>query len=150
MNGKLIVFGFTGIGKSTFAEKYPQSIDIDSSTIPKTDDWVLRYRDQIVTALDTYDYVLVSSHSLLRDVMTDLPCVLVYPSVDQLDDYCQRFLQRGDGQWYADQISALWTPLLTEFDTEKRYPRIVLRPGEFLADYYEQLELIRKACPRIF
>lgn len=143
MNGKLIVFGFTGIGKSTFAEKFPRAKDIDSSTIPKTDDWIDLYKEQILRTLENYDYVLVSSHGVLRDAMTDLPCVLVYPSPDQLDEYCQRFLQRGDGQWYADHIRSLWNPLLTEFAADRRYPHIVLRPGEFLADYYDILEELR-------
>ena len=70
MNDGLIISGFQGIGKSTYAGTHINAIDLESSNFDKSNPkW---YIDYCKTALDLMEQgyiVFVSSHKIVRDYL---------------------------------------------------------------------------------
>ena len=67
-----IVSGFPGIGKSTFAEKYGNKVsDSDSSKFDKAE-FPTNYMRHIVEQAKTKDWVMVSSHDVVRKALVEL------------------------------------------------------------------------------
>lgn len=95
----IIISAFPGVGKSYFCENSSRLIkvtDSDSSGFDKAD-FPKNYIDHVMELQKTNDYILVSSHSEVRDEMAKrgLDYRLVYPMNDCKHEYLERYVQRG-------------------------------------------------------
>lgn len=131
-----IVSGFPGIGKSTFAEKYTGKVsDSDSSKFDKAN-FPANYMEHIVEKAKENDWVMVSSHDVVRKALVDLklPFTLVYPYKELKNEYLQRYRDRGSSKAFVDMMDANWDKFVTECYSQTGCTHIVLTSGQFLAD----------------
>lgn len=131
-----IVSGFPGIGKSTFAEKYGNKVsDSDSSKFDKAE-FPTNYMRHIVEQAKTKDWVMVSSHDVVRKALVELklPFTLVYPYKELKNEYLQRYADRGSPKAFIDMMDAKWDQFVTECYSQTGCTHIVLTSGQFLAD----------------
>jgi adenylate kinase family enzyme len=131
-----IVSGFPGIGKSTFAEKYGNKVsDSDSSKFDKAE-FPTNYMRHIVEQAKTKDWVMVSSHDVVRKALVELglPFTLVYPYKELKQEYLQRYADRGSPKAFIDMMDEKWDQFVTECYSQTGCTHIVLTSGQFLAD----------------
>ena len=139
----IIVCGYSGIGKTVFAQKCISAVDIDSATIPKDDHFSERYMSRILAYIGQYEYILVSTHPKLRDALAKAgwSVVLVYPQRHLKREYLRRYLARGNSYAYAKLIERQWDEQIAALESETRFPAIVLSSGEYLSDCNLNLDL---------
>ena len=96
-NKALIISGFQGIGKSTYARTHLKCVDLESSNFDKTNkNW---YKDYCKTALDLMSQgytVFVSSHKVVRDyLLRETPYyIMVAPTLEQKEMFINRVKAR--------------------------------------------------------
>ena len=140
----IVICGYSGVGKTTFCQRQPFSIDIDSAEIPKYEKFVKEYLKRITACIGRYRYICVSTHAVLIDALADmkLSVVLVYPDLKLKREYIRRYLARGNSYAYAKNIESTWHINLETLKHEVRFPAIVLSSGEYLLDWLPYLERI--------
>ena len=134
--GSNIVSGFPGIGKSTvFRDERLRVADSDSSTFDKTQ-FPANYIEHIQKTAPTVDYILVSSHDVVRAALVEqrMPFVLVYPSRDQKTDYLKRYVERGSPAAFIKLMDEKWDDFLSQCEKQTGCIHLVLQPGQYLAD----------------
>jgi hypothetical protein len=131
-----IVSGFPGIGKSTFAEKYNGKVsDSDSSKFDKAK-FPANYMQHIVEKAKDHDWVMVSSHDVVRKALVDLnlPFTLVYPHKSLKGEYLKRYADRGSPKAFIDMMETNWDKFITECYSQTGCTHVVLTSKQFLAD----------------
>lgn len=130
--------GFPGIGKSSvFRDSQGYRVaDSDSSTFPKGDEFPANYLTHIQETRPTVDILLVSSHDIVRDEMEEygIPFYLVYPTMDQKQDYMQRYRERGSPQPFLDLMDKNWEKFITGCQQQDGCTHVVLQKGQYLSD----------------
>lgn len=132
----LIICGYTGIGKTYFSQNFSDSIDIDSATVEKGDNFAKAYMECITDCLGKYKYILVSTHRELRDILASsgLSVILVYPEKNLKNEYLRRYLMRGNSYSYAQMIYEQWDEQISELEKEDRFQSFVLTSKKSLSD----------------
>lgn len=129
--------GFPGVGKSTVFKNADGLVvaDSDSSTFDKSE-FPDNYLSHIQETRPSVDVLLVSSHNVVRDELEErgIPFHLVYPSVDQKDEYMARYKKRGSPQPFLDLMDNNWEKFITECAAQQGCTHVVLKPGQFLGD----------------
>ncbi len=130
--------GFPGIGKSSVfrdAKGY-RVADSDSSTFPKGDAFPANYMAHIQATRPNVDILLVSSHDVVRDTMEEygIPFFLVYPTLDQKQDYLQRYRDRGSPDAFIELMTANWEKFITGCQNQDGCIHVVLHKDQFLSD----------------
>lgn len=156
-----IVAAFAGVGKTYFCGLYPQALDFvvmpfkyenysqianccaEGESIKAHESLELRYdwRDFYYQALmDTYHrypgeiLVIPTDRSILRRLEQDtLPYTVVYPSRSLKEEYCQRYLARGNTDSFLDVFIGGWD-MWMESIRDNNGSHIELQSGEFLSD----------------
>ena len=100
----MIIAGYQGIGKSTYAAKYPKCIDLESSSFfidgvrPK--DWHVLYCNVAMNLSQQGYFVFISSHKVVRDYLAENAreedLILIFPSVSLKDQWLQKLKARYD------------------------------------------------------
>lgn len=129
--------GFPGVGKSTVFRNADGLVvaDSDSSTFDKKE-FPDNYLMHIQETRPKVDVLLVSSHNVVRDELEErgIPFHLVYPTVDQKEDYMNRYRQRGSPQPFLDLMDQNWEKFIGECAQQIGCTHVVLKPGQFLGD----------------
>jgi hypothetical protein len=129
--------GFPGVGKSTVFNNADGLVvaDSDSSTFDKKE-FPDNYLMHIQETRPSVDVLLVSSHNVVRDELEErgIPFHLVYPTVDQKDEYMARYKQRGSPQPFLDLMDQNWEKFIGECAQQQGCTHVVLKPGQFLGD----------------
>jgi len=129
--------GFPGVGKSTVFRKADGLVvaDSDSSTFDKSE-FPDNYLMHIQETRPNVDVLLVSSHNVVRDELEErgIPFHLVYPTVDQKEDYMKRYRERGSPQPFLDLMDQNWEKFIGECAQQVGCTHVVLKPGQFLGD----------------
>lgn len=140
--GQMVISAFPGTGKSYYVSRgegsdyMPQGFasDSDSSTFDKAD-FPANYIDHIKKNIeDGYARIFVSSHKDVRDALIDnnIEYTLVYPSLDQKEDYIERYKERGSDDKFIKLISDNWENWINECKNQKGCKHIELKKGEYL------------------
>lgn len=142
----LIISGFPGVGKTSLCSKSSELkvLDSDSSSFSWADkskqkrspNWPQNYIDHIQDQIIKNDLILVSSHKEVRSelVNTDIPFVLVYPSLEMKEEYIQRYINRGNEDAFVKLLEANYDKWITELMEQKGCTHVVLKPGQYLSD----------------
>lgn len=129
--------GFPGVGKSTVFRSADGLVvaDSDSSTFDKAE-FPGNYLMHIQETRPKVDVLLVSSHNVVRDELEErgIPFHLVYPTVDQKDEYMARYKERGSPQPFLDLMDQNWEKFIGECAQQVGCTHVVLKPGQFLGD----------------
>jgi hypothetical protein len=129
---------FPGCGKTTYFNTTDKNVlDSDSSKFDKRlfpENYLEHIKHNM--NIDSVDKILVSSHKVVRDVLTSngIPYVLIYPERDLKDEYIQRYLERGNNDSFIELLKNNWDVWMDEMDNQKGCNKIRLKSGEFLTD----------------
>ncbi len=138
-----VISAFSGVGKSHFAAKFPQALDLDSSQFAK-DQFPTNYLDEILARESKRQCTLISTHKAVRDalVFEHVPFIRVYPDINSLDEYTSRYLGRAgtgglykqDESWFAKMMAENWNDWILSCAQQTSCMKVVLKPGQFLED----------------
>lgn len=153
---RIVIAGFSGIGKSTLARKYKNVIDLDASEFVYDDtglenlnieqrkglkrksnpNWPKNYIDAIKKEVENYDIVLVWERPdiLMEYKRNNIDFSLCYPTKESLNIYANRYLIRGNSKEYVNMKINQYDERLKVYyslDVDK----IILFGNETLEDY---------------
>ncbi|MDR0311566.1 MAG: hypothetical protein LBJ21_08265 [Acidobacteriota bacterium] len=136
-----LVLAFPGTGKTYVAKHYENaadSDDIDMSPTLSSFSWLVSYYAQQgrnVTMAPFGSYSLAVHAYQWETSRLTFNTILAYPSKDCLDEYVERYKQRGNGEqfistWIGDFKRAIE---IAEKFKKFEHQKIVLKPGQYLA-----------------
>lgn len=140
--GQMVISAFPGTGKSHYVNSesgyMPNDFatDSDSSKFDKSD-FPKNYIQHIKNNInDGYARIFVSSHKDVREALikNEIEFTLVYPSLDQKDDYIKRYKERGSSESFIKLISDNWENWINECKNQKGCKHIELKQGQFLSN----------------
>lgn len=135
----IIISGFPGVGKSEFAKRSSLKVaDSDSSTFDKAF-FPDNYIQSIAMAYhhSDVDYILVSSHKLVRDALVaeGLPFHLAYPShEDQKCDYLERYILRGSPLPFLKLMAESWEDFRIDCERQEGCEHVRMSTKSCLTD----------------
>jgi len=139
-----VISGFPGIGKShLFENRIDLTIlDSDSSQFSWIEKWVRHpdfpqnYIEHIKVNIGKVDVILVSSHKVVRDALSDnrIEFTLVYPSKYCKDEYLNRYRERGSDEKFVNMMDENWDKFYDECEDQECDTKIRLKNEQFLVD----------------
>lgn len=126
----MIICGYAGTGKSTAARKIKGVVDLESTPFQK--DWDTYAR--VAKHMSDQGYiVLLSCHKELREKLHEIgeKYIVVYPDIDQREEYKKRYIERGNTQEFIDNQMSHWDEwvgvslIWTNDDNETEEERII-------------------------
>ncbi len=142
-----VISAFPGVGKSwMFNNQQDLGLkvsDSDSSNFSwlskgvRHPDFPNNYIEHIKDAMQTNDVVLVSSHDVVRDALTQagIEFLTVYPNISDKDEYLQRFIKRGSDQAFVKLINDNWDEWISNINKNAGDLHVELNLGEYLSDF---------------
>ena len=133
----LLIAGFPGVGKSHMIEHSTAVIsDSDSSSFSKSTDFPDNYIEHIKSNCGKFDIIMISTHKEVRDALVKegMKFTLVYPDRNQLYEYVQRFIQRGDNDKFLGFITKNWESFIEDLHGQRGCVHVILEAGEYLSD----------------
>jgi len=155
-----IIAAFAGVGKTTLAEKYSNVLDLESSpymwdysdlvkeydrenikgdrTRKPNSEWPQNYIKAIKDNCGKYDYILVLGgltlivpHYVENGITID---AYLLPSEDALEQYCERYKQRGNTDEFISWMREAWGRQMIGREKVSKNV-VVLERGETLESY---------------
>lgn len=131
-----IISAFPGCGKTECWKKYQNPkydfkvLDSDSSTFNKTN-FPSNYIEHIKENIGKVDVIFISSHQQVRRALTNdnyiseclknkkAEFIVAYPSIDEKEEYIERYKLRGSTPSFIKLISDNWDYWITDMEKEK-------------------------------
>lgn len=142
----VVISGFAGIGKSGLKENVPyydnlRIFDLSSSYFRKNPGWEKVYCDIVEGLSDKNDFIFISTHDVVIKEMIARgnDFYLVYPRKHCKDEYCERFIKRGNTKEYIDNFMKNWGRFIDTLDGVDYSKKITLRTGQYLSDVLSRL-----------
>lgn len=129
---KLVICGFPGTGKSTFAQKFNLE-DSDSSRWPKEN-----FPSNYVDYLETKDgIILCSTHEEVRQELKrrNIDYIIVLPDHSLKDTYIKRYQDRGSAQAFIDLVSEQWDNFQKSCYEDEAI-KVVLEDNEYIENTF--------------
>lgn len=142
-----IVAAFPGSGKSVFYRKYMNiTLDSDSSffswlkdkdgnnTDKRNPNFPLNYIKYIKQNIGKYEFILVSTHSIMREALLD-QCLFFYyimPPYDKKDDFIKRYYERGNDMRFIEMLNVNWDKFQYEFQNTKIGCQKIVMSSDYL------------------
>lgn len=144
-----IISGFPGIGKSEAVKVLEEDgirvLDLESSEYSWLEKGVTRnpnFPNNYIAAVNEaiasgkYDYIMISSHKVVRDAMLDayIEFTVVIPELDSAAEYRERYISRGNDQAFIEMMDEKWESFITEICEDDRLKLLFLPPGTYLSE----------------
>lgn len=141
-----IISGFPGIGKSYLFEnqdKYGLTVlDSDSSNFSWKSEGIREpsfpdnYISHIIDNTDMADIILVSSHDVVRKALKEagLRYEIVYPHIDNKDEYIQRYINRGNNGAFVSLLTTNWEDWIKQIQVDS-YPIHHVLPANYYLEH---------------
>lgn len=81
--------------------------------------------EHVYRAYDSFEF---------KDKTQNVKIILVCPTKDNFDEYVERFRNRGNNEEFIARRQAEFSSLVDLFNTSSQYEKIVIKPGQFLAE----------------
>ena len=155
-NVKIIIAGFSGIGKTTIARKYKNVIDLDASEYAYDEkeflnidiekrkgevrnpnsNWPNNYIEAIKKAISDYDVILVwDREDIIEEyIKNKFDFMVCYPPKNDLDNYVQRYKNRGNSDKYIEMKLNQYDNRIKLYD-ELKLKRVILNGNETIEDW---------------
>lgn len=157
----MIVAGYSGVGKTTFAKTHQNVIDLHvmpykysnlSELNNKYNDESIKAAPELILNIDwRYDYydklisLYKSEPNKIIVIPTDIqimnwlecdeiPFTLVFPSYELKEEYRNRYLKRGNTKDFIDVFISDWDYWIGMFKQQKGCKKIELKTNEYLSD----------------
>lgn len=164
----MIVAGFAGVGKSTYAANNQNVIDFhimsykysnldklkdryDEESIKAAEELELNidwryyyYKDLVSLYTDQPDkIVLIPTDTMIMQWLEEcrIPFICVYPAYELKDEYRERYIKRGNGEDFITIFIKGWLYWITMCQRQKGCIRIELKSGEYLSDVMKGVKL---------
>ena len=161
----MIIAGFSGIGKTTLATLYPQSV-VDFVCMPykyKVDDnevftkaskasfdyefifgWEVNYVKAIKENMSNNKILLIPSDFRVLSLLEneDIQYILCYPKREAKEIYHKRYIERGNTQYFIDIFIGRWDDFLDNLENDSYGRHIILEPDQSLSDDINANELL--------
>lgn len=141
-NKTKIVCGFPGVGKTYFYKNDPyrnygvKVLDYSDIVYPKEAED--KFIDKIKSKIGEIDIILINGYEKeFRDLLIDsgLEIFLVYPDINQKQEYLDRYKQRGSNKSFINKMDERWDNMIKEcYNQSKGCQRIELSPDQYLED----------------
>lgn len=167
-----IISAFPGVGKTTLAQGRKSVLDLDSSPfswlaaegsssaagsvteeekgVPgrtRNPDFPQNYIKAIQEAIGRYEFILVSSHDVVRDALATncLFYYLVYPAVDvPVEEYVKRYKYRGNNDSFIKNISEHFYTWIEQCEKASHCVKVDAPSGKYLSDMILIIEYMEK------
>lgn len=159
---QIIISGFPAIGKTSLATVNNKlSInsaminlrvtDIESSFFSKmltkegqpvqNPKFPNNYFEFIQQRLPKYDFLLISSHKEVRDLLVknDRFFYLAYPLLECKDEFLERCKKRNNSKIFIDNLAKNYDNWIKELDAQGNCIKIRLNPNEYLVDKIQSI-----------
>ena len=162
MKPTIIIAGFPGVGKSTYAKIYKDSIDLEYSNFHwiETPDgkvqhpeWPMNYVNAIKILHEALNgnqvkYVFISTHKEVLDILkNDVPFIVAYPTNKK--ETLKKFRDRGNSKEFIKKIDESWTEYIDNLKT-CGMPAIKVTGSKHLAYYLEDDFDYFQACCMLY
>lgn len=93
------------------------------NTDKRNPDFPNNYIEHIKENLGKVDFIFVSSHENVRKAMVEneIKFVMVYPRVDQLENWIGRMEKRGNNDKFVSFIADNWNDMVCDTFVQRRY-----------------------------
>lgn len=147
----MVISGFPGIGKSTFARSQPKLaiIDCNSEQFGWSDlnkrirnpEWPKNFADFVISKLHQADMICISSHPEVRDALIQqgVHIFLVYPDVAQKEEYLSRYRNRGNSEEYVKRMGEKFKEWIDGMKQQRGGTHIVLGNGEYFSEIADRI-----------
>ena len=147
MKNTKIISAFPAVGKSWLYNNQSQLglsiLDSDSSNFSwiekgvRHPDFPNNYIQHIKENIGKVDIICVSSHDVVRKALQDnnIHYILVYPNINDKEEYLQRFKNRGNDEKFIEFIEFISNnsnKFINDMDNETFPELIKLKSGEYL------------------
>lgn len=141
-----VISGFPGVGKSTLFDRLANHsvLDSDSSKFSWGDEakrirnpeWPSNYIKHIQENLGKVDFILVSSHDVVRNGLVEagIEFELVYPGPEMKAEYIERYVDRGNSPAFVKLLEANYEAWIAELVQQVGCIHRPLGPGQYLSD----------------
>lgn len=139
-----IIAGFPATGKTYFFNNSKSAMDSDSSNFSwlskgvRNPDFPSNYINHIKENIDKCDVILVSTHRDVYSALIDaeLYFTIVYPSKTAINEYIQRYKNRGSPEAFINLIVANWDNWISDIQSIKsKYCNLIELPsGKYISD----------------
>lgn len=165
-----IISAFPGVGKTTLESTHESVLDLDSSSFSwlnkdgdstavgsvteeekgtagrtRNPDFPQNYVAAIQEAIGKYEYILVSSHDVVRDAL-QANCVfyyLAYPGEDvSAEEYAERYRGRGNNEAFVNLILANFDTWVEQCEAANKCVRLPTPSGKYLSDMIPVIEMM--------
>lgn len=157
----MIIAGFSGIGKTTFAKNHKNAIDLhvmpykysnlneisdiyDDESIKAAPElilnvnWRYEYYDKLISLYKSQPdkIIIIPSDIQIMNWLSydEIPFILIFPSCELKEEYRNRYLERGNTEDFIEVFIGNWDYWLSMFKMQKGCEKIELKTNEFLSD----------------
>ena len=145
----MVISAFPGTGKSYAFKNCSNSFkisDSDSSQFSwieeergriRNPDFPDNYIQHIKNNIGKYDVIFVSSHLEVRQALNDagIEYFTIYPQANLLEEYKERYIQRGNDEHFIDFIVNNWSEMMKNISHEPHgFGLLRLESGQYIGD----------------
>lgn len=151
--GPVVIAGFPGIGKSTFAKEmderfYPEYIEVvDTDPVKFKENWPEDYINHICTAVEygktskSLVIILISTHKEVLHGLIDrnIQFSVVYPYYPRKEEYIKRYREGGGDEKICTLLNCKWDELIHDIDSLDSILATKVKVGheEYIEDIFE-------------
>lgn len=148
---KKVVCGFAGVGKTWFVKNATNRLVVveynarhfgwvDYTEKVRHPEWPNNYISHVLATRNKFDYMLISTHREVREalVRAGIPFVLVYPSLEMMDEIIGRYVARGSRPSLIELVNQNYKTWFNEMVAQQNCENIMLKQGQYLVDVLEK------------
>ena len=163
----MIIAGYAGIGKTTFARKNKNALDLSimpykysnldeisskyngekikaSPELKLNPNWRYEYYDKLISLFKSeFEKIIVipTDIRIMEWLEEDgIPFTVVYPAIDLKEEYRNRYISRGNNEDFINVFIGDWDWWISMLKSQQGCDKIELKANEYLSDVKTLME----------